>query len=98
MPHEHKAYNITDDIFVGFIKNNRRWLDAMELGRIVDIVKAHEEKTGSVGPNIIEVCSIDVMEYPWHVKYIGKHGGGEGPFFVFLDESMNKLYSYYNVM
>ena len=82
MPHEHKAYDTTDDIFTSFVKNNRTWLEGMELGRIVDIVKAHEEKNGNVGPNIIEICSIYVMGYPWHIKYIVKHDGDEGPFIV----------------
>ena len=91
MPHEHRAYNITDDIFTSFIKNNRMWLNKMSIGGITDIVKAHKDKT-------LDVCSLDVMEYPWHAKFIGKHEGGEGPFIVFLDEQMNKIYSYYDVM
>lgn len=89
--HEHAAYVITDDIFVSFIKNNRQWIDAMTLGNIVNIVEAHRDKT-------LDICSIDVMDYPWRVKYVGKHEGGEGPFIVFMDENMNKLYSYYDVM
>jgi len=91
MPHQHEAYTITDDIFTSFINNNRKWMDEMAIGGVIDIVHAHEEKT-------MDVCSLDVMEYPWHVKYIGKHEGGEGPVYVFLDEQMNKLYSYYDVM
>jgi hypothetical protein len=91
MPHEHEAYHIVDNIFISFIKNNRQWLNDMKVQSIVNVAEARKNKT-------MDICSLDVLDYPWRVVYVGKSEGGEGPFIVFMDENFNKLYSYYDVM
>ncbi len=88
--HEHQAYIITDNVFVGFVKNNQKWLDEMIDETIINIVQASKQKDN-------DICSIDIMKHPWCVRYIGKISSAEGLHIIFLDENMNKLYSYYDV-
>ena len=84
-------YQIIDREFEGFVKNNQAMLNSMQDGEIIDL-HAKEQHKGHT------LCSIQMLESPYNVKYIGKSGGGEGPMYMFLDGQFNKIYSYYDVM
>ena len=88
--HKYEAYCITDDIFRSFITNNGSWIKRMPVGGITDVTQKQKNNNNSV-------CSTDLLEHPWNVRYIGKVDGVEGNDIVFLDEGMNKIYSYYDV-
>lgn len=91
--HEHAAYQIVDEVFLSFIKNNRSWINEMAVGDIMDVARRWEDPKTKVS-----VCSTDLLECPWSIRYVGIAKGGEGDFIVFLTENMNKIYSYYDVM
>ena len=84
------AYDIVDEEFLSFINNNESWLDRMEIGDIINIVK-QKKKSNNIN-------SIGIMSEPWNIVYIAKSDGGEGPFYHFMDCAFNKLYTYYDVM
>jgi len=91
--HKYEAYCITDDLFHSFITNNRRWIDKINTGEVLDVGRRYENSETKAS-----VCSTDLLQHPWSIRYIGKVAGGEGDDIVFLDEGMNKIYSYYDVM
>ena len=88
MKNEHKAYDIVESIFKSFITNNRKWIDKMKDGDIINLTKSFDN----------EICSIGVMKHPWNIKYVSLSDGGDGNFIYFIDDRFNKIYSYYDVM
>ncbi len=93
-------YDRVDDIFRSFISNNRKWIDTMEKG---DIIQMPDRSRGDamkvpIGSSHYDLCSLDLLEYPFDVKYVGVVEWGEGDMIIFLDEGMNKIFEYYDVM
>lgn len=83
---EHLAYKIVDDLFMGFVKNNRSFLEKMKEGEIRKIVKKMQG-----------ICAFDVFEYPWNVTHVGKIDGGEGWLYMFFNDDLDKIYTVYDV-
>ena len=83
---KHEAYNIVDNEFESFVKGNQSLLDTMGVGEIKPLSESNKG-----------VCCLAILRNPWLITYVGKTEGGEGYMYMFLDERMNKVYSYYDV-
>ena len=76
-------YKIIDEIIKNFVSNNREDLRKM------------------IGPTIIPIdhfkdC-ISIKKWPFFIRFIGRFRGAEGVVFSFIDDNMDKVYSYYDV-
>ena len=77
------AYQIADDVFHSFYKNNAEWIHAMGEGEIYNILKRSKEKRNNI-------CSLDVLAYPWRVVYVGAVMSE----IVFLNAQFQIVYTY----
>jgi len=94
----HKEYQpIYDKIakkFSSFIRNNQDLLDALPKGEVIRI-----DLTGRrIILDKFSLCQTDMLSGPYNVRYLCKRDYGEGDMIEFLDESLNKVFSYYDVM
>jgi len=83
MKSKHKAYEVTDEIFHSFAKNNGQALDKMRFGQFRPIEKFE--------------CTMNLHQDPWNVWFIGKRDGMEGPYYSFINDNHEKIYDYYDV-
>jgi len=84
------AYIVVDKIFENFVLNNRYILEHLKDGEIRAISKDTKVDDYTLG-------SLDVLERPWQIRYVGKYEWGEGVMIIFLDREMTKVYEYYDV-
>ena len=93
-------YKTIDKKFESFVENNRKIFKEMEYGEIAKI--CIEKQT------VITLCKekqvkeyrlscTDMLEEPFNIAYLGKKEGFEGDYYIFLDKTMDKIYSYYDV-
>ncbi|MGD9157685.1 MAG: hypothetical protein PVG39_04720 [Desulfobacteraceae bacterium] len=92
-----RAYKIVDELFTGFIKDNREWIDKIADGRIATIGINGGYIVTDIAGKEYEVYSTGILVVPFCVTYVGKRHFGEGEVIEFLDSSMDKIYSYYDV-
>ncbi len=81
-------YEVIDEEFEGFVKGNRKLLEKMPGGSILELKSVDRSK----------LCNLGLFEYPFHVTFIGKISGGEGPLYHFFNENMDKIYTLCDVM
>jgi len=81
-------YDVMDEKFTSFVENNRSLFEEMEYEGVLNANTAFREG---------KLCSIDMLEEPFNVAYIGLTSWGEGNLIAFMDKSFNKLYHYYDV-
>ena len=79
---EQKLYEIIDAEIKRFVVNNYEELMKIEGTSIISIdhLKAYSR----------------IREWPFLIRFIGRHRGAEGVVFSFIDDNMDKVYSYYD--
>ncbi len=83
-------YNIIDEAFRNFVVNNKKLIDDMEFGEVVDLRTLDKTR-------LSRLCRPDMLEFPFNICYLSKLHRGEGYSYIFLDKGLNKLYDYYDV-
>lgn len=86
-----KIHEIIDEKFKEFAKNNHEIFSNLGYGEIVKITGSDKKIKGH------DLCSLDMLEDPFNIAYFGKLEGIEGNFLIFINENMEKVYSYYDV-
>jgi len=81
-------YDRIDEIFKGFVDNNRPLFERLGYNGLID---AHQSNKEGV------LYAINMLEEPFNVAYIGLTQWGEGHLIAFMDKSFNKIYHYYDV-
>lgn len=79
---EQRAYELVDEEFADFVKNNREDLEAMELDQV---------RFAS------EFLACKRVTTFFNIKLVAKTAGGEGYFYHFLTDKFDKVYVYYDV-
>jgi len=82
-------YDRIDEIFKGFVDNNRTLFDKMGYSALIDTHRLNENN---------ELYATNMLNEPFNVAYIGLTQWGEGHLIAFMDKSFNKIYHYYDVM
>lgn len=88
-------HDIINSEFKSFVNNNRNWLEEMGEG---DLVKLNEGDTRIQFNNTgWDLCRVDFLDEPYNLRFVGSRDHGEGKMYEFLDGSMDKIFSYYDV-
>jgi len=82
MREAHKIYDLVDKEFRNFVLNNRKILEKMQTGSVVETYKCE--------------CKPYIMKI-FDIQYVGKYNGEDGHYYAFLDSRFSLLYTYYNV-
>jgi hypothetical protein len=83
----HHAYNIVDQEFEKFFINNKTTIGSMKIGELWNLRTTD-----------LPVKATGMMLSPWNIRYIGIIDGYEASSVIFLDNRMDKIYSYYTGM
>jgi hypothetical protein len=83
-------YKKMDKEFESFVVNNIGMLERMKESSYLDLRKLK----GIAKSNL---CSINMLKEPYSIAVIYKEWCWEGFMYYFLDEHMDKIYSYYDV-
>lgn len=82
-------YDIMDEKFASFVRNNRSLFKKMGYTGVIDTNKLFKEG---------KLYATNMLDEPFNVAYIGLSSWGEGNLIAFMDKGFNKLYHYYDVM
>lgn len=80
---KHRIYEIIGIEFKGFVEANYNGLKGMKPDTIVPVTTF--------------LHGTYMRDYPFFVKYIGKIVGEGGHMYVFINDKMDKIYSYQDV-
>jgi hypothetical protein len=103
--HEHQPiHKKIEREFSAFIKSNRKWLDQIDEGQIISLPGDADDvrcKTFALIPGKrtkFTIYNNNLLDDPYNVKYVGMRDYGEGSMIEFMDDNMDKIFSYYDVM
>lgn len=80
-------FDIIEDKFKDFVKNNIKIFESMEYNEIINITKKDKRYNH-------DLCSMAMLVEPYNISYFGKRTGVEGDFYIFLNYDMDKVYTY----
>lgn len=81
-------YGRIDEIFKGFVNNNRSLFEKMDYNGIIDVHQVNKEG---------KLYALNMLDDPFNVAYIGLKHYDAGNLIAFMDKDFNKIYHYYDV-